>query len=45
MVKKCRLSVSVVGDSVDVPVEGPVCDPGHTVVAAAVPGALGIEGS
>ena len=45
MVKKCRLSVSVVGDSVDVPVEGPWWGPGHTVVAAAVPSALGVEGS
>ena len=35
----------MVGDSVDVPVEGPWCGPGRTVVAAAVTGELGVEGS
>ena len=30
--KKCRPSVSVVGDTVYVSVEGPWCGPGHTVV-------------
>ena len=45
MVKKGRLSVSVVGDSVDVRVEGPWGGPEHTVKANAVPGALGVEGS